>query len=167
MIPASIIVVEGVLANVGRTDSVASSAPIRQGLSLYRALRSLGEVVLHSDEDEEAVRPWLRTHLPPSEEPALFDGPKLDVLRKVRLRGYDLLFYVDPSPESCASAISRGAPAMLFALPEYARPEFRPDAPVRPPEWAALVGELDLQHRMAKDDLRRVDDAELHFDTAE
>lgn len=167
MIAASVMVVEGVLAYTGRADSVADAAPIRQGISLYRSLRSHGEVVLHTEDDLDKVRTWLGVHLP-GERPALFDGPKLDIVRRVRLRNYDLLFYVDASPAACAAVMRRGVPALLFAVPEYSRPEFRPDAPQRQPEWAELAGELASQRSMADTDLRRLaDDADLHFDSAD
>ena len=166
MIAASVIVVEGVLANTGRTDSVADASPIRQGIALYHALRAHGEVVLHTEDDLDKVRTWLRIHLP-NEEPVLFDGPKLDVTRRVRLRNFDLLFYVDSSPSTCATAMRRGVPTLLFAVPEYTRPEFRPDAPQRQPEWAELVGEINSQRTMADTDVRRSEDADLHFDSAD
>jgi hypothetical protein len=63
--------------------------------------------------------------------------------------------YVTNNPSMWAYAFDQGIPAVMFGVPSYTRPEFRPDAPKRVRAWT------DIEEAIEKQNVLRTQDARL------
>ena len=56
---------------------------------------------------------------------------------------YPVDYVIVPDPGLAAELYYHGFCVLLYTSPQFARPEWRPDAPgLQPPSWAALAAEL-------------------------
>lgn len=148
------IAVEGVLA--GSTKDRKLGQPIQSGVRLYNALRKSYKIVLLTlQDDPDVVSRWLT--LADIREYGSVMGPvrvaefidtRRDQLAELRVLNYDVELFVDASPRFVAHGLHLGVTSLLFGSPEYARPEFRPDARQEIREWGTIEAELATQQRL-------------------
>lgn len=139
-----VVVLEGVLC-VERGE-FPSVAPIQAGLNLWHALRSTYKLIIATDHDHAKAEHWLGMHRVngyTSLQP--LDG----CLEDLRSMSYDLDLYIDSSPARVAAGMHMGIAGLVFAHPQFARPEFRPDVKGEIREWGAIEAEMEIQNKLA------------------
>jgi hypothetical protein len=152
---STLFTIEGVLTKEG-----VGGVPMLHGKMLLAGLLPQSQVFFLTEEpDRQLVLDWIHTELAIVQPKVL--GPDIeDPIRTVRHLGYDVSFFVSPSPPQCARAMDQGVTALVYAAPAYQRPEFRPDfrGPVK--EWDAVQAEMDRQRSINAEDPRRKTDFE-------
>ena len=147
---STLFTIDGVLTKEG-----VSGVPMLHAKMLLAGLIPQSQIFFLTEEtDRHLVLDWIHTELA-IVQPKLL-GPEIeDPIRTVRHLGYDVSFFVSPSPAACARAMEQGVTALVFAAPAYQRPEFRPDfrGPVK--EWGAIQAEMDRQRSINAEDPRR------------
>lgn len=152
---ASIIRVEGVLFR----DDAVFGAPTLQGKLLVKGFAPQMQLFFRTRLDNRVqLVEWLQIELGIMAPKVL--GPEDDdPITTVRYLGWDVQFYVDQSPADVALAMHKGVTGIVFASPEYQRPEFRPDArSTSPREWDLIVAEIEAQRAEKASDPRKTDD---------
>ena len=119
--------------------------------------------------EDEAIR-WLDTHKIVEfdniidKSVGLVDEPlSKRQLIFARSRGPVELF-ITGDPSMWVFAFEQGIPSVLFGAPEYARPEFRPDAPKRVRSWDEVQEAVDKQNALRTQDLRLSRTESLNFE---
>jgi hypothetical protein len=140
---------------------------IPEGIALYRALTAeytgMSLMLLNEPDadtvfddfclneglvDHTAVVPY-DIYAAPSDQ-----GNRLAQVTNLRLSGYALAFVVEPDPDTCALLISKGYNTLLFTHAEYAYPDWRPDASLKPRPWTELSQQVADQARLRAEDKR-------------
>lgn len=134
---------------------------IPDGLIMYRSLKTVGRIIFLTEEDRQRIDVWLMMHNLSDYDDLLDASVLIDPAENLRLRQMSVArskgpvsMYIDANPAYVAEALRRGMTSLLFCSPQYARPEFRPDAPkgVRP--WDELVAERTRQQALKAADVR-------------
>lgn len=143
----AVVTVEGVLR------TTIGNRIIPEGARLYRALKSVGQVVLITISDIEQVQRWMTLEgLPMADNISVLaddvESCGLNAYSRAlaHLRGvwhYDVDLVVDSDPDYVALAINRGYNTLLFTHAQYAHPDWRPSADKNTP-WADMV---EIVHR--------------------
>lgn len=68
------------------------------------------------------------------------------------LGGIDL--FITSNPKLWAFAFDMGIPSVMFGVPSYLRPEFRPDAPKRLRAWTDIEEAVNRQNELRTKDVR-------------
>lgn len=159
--------IEGVLAKqAGEDESFAISAPIQTGLKLLVGLSSMFKLVLLTDEEDmEVVDHFLKLNsinhhaLLLGRHPwqVTYDHVELRDAQLAELRGQLTLpvsMLVDPDPRVAVMAMNKGVVGLVFAHPQYQRPEFRPDALQGVKAWGDIEAEITEQKVLREADPR-------------
>lgn len=152
---AALIKIEGVLTK----DTLISGAVTVAGMLLVRGLAPQMQLFFRTDsEDRRRVLEWLQVEVG-IVAPKILGPDDDDPITTVRYLGWDVIFYVDQQPSAVAAAMHKGVVGVVFAAPEYQRPEFRPDARGHEPrEWASIEAEQANQRAARVNDPRTSDD---------
>lgn len=152
---AAIIKIEGALTK----DTVISGAATVPAAILTRGMASQMQLFfLTESSDRRRVLEWLQVELGVV-APKIIGPEDDDPITTVRYLGWDVQFYVDQQPSAVAEAMRKGVVGVVFAAPEYQRPEFRPDArDGAPREWASIEAEQQRQRETRATDQRTTDD---------
>lgn len=62
--------------------------------------------------------------------------------------------FITNNPEMWAHAFDQGIPSMMFGVPAYTRPEFRPDAPKKVRAWTEIEAAVAKQNELRTIDKR-------------
>jgi len=133
--------------------------PIFEGISLYKSLNVNGTVMIACDDQEEAMR-WCKEH-----KLTEYDGfisnktvgeyENKDLLKVQHQQAAGPLHLVITSDVDLAKTLlEKGIKTLLFLHPIYLNAKFRPDGREGRKSWASVVGELDRQIDLMKDDKR-------------
>lgn len=141
----------------------------REGLALYNALRQSNQMFLLADEPEACVLTWLKINGLGDFDVILDSDLQMpgETLREAQIRsakargGVSML--VDPDPAVIATVYDHGIVGLLFAAPQFAAPQYRPDAPRRVRSWSEIEKAV-VQHRLDKGATQFVSDAVLTWD---
>ena len=144
---------------------------VSDGLILYRSLHTVGRVVLLTSLDRTAADVWLMLHNLSDYDDVIDSSALLDPAENLRTRQLQVArsrgsidFYVDADPGMVAEAFQQGITSLLFSIPKYARPEFRPDAPKGIRKWDDIVAERTRQQAMKSADSRIRNDDRIGFE---
>ena len=144
---------------------------IADGLIVYRSLRSVGRVVILTSLDRQAAEVWLMLHNLSDYDDLIDESVAIDPEEPLRMRQLSVArsrgtvdVLVDADPEVVAEGFRRGMTCLLFLVPKYARPEFRPDAPKGVRKWEDMVAERTRQQAMKSADSRMKDDDLVNFE---
>lgn len=159
--------IEGVLAHPERdTKNFASQAPVQTGLRLLVALQTMYKTVLLCDEADAApvdhflAQNNLHDHAYLILREAWqvgYDHAELRMAQVEHLRGVlsmPVSLVVDPDPRVAAQVMHQGIVGVLFAHPQYQRPEFRPDDDRGVRAWDEIVNEITVQRELKGQDQR-------------
>jgi hypothetical protein len=95
---------------------------------------------------------------------SLVDEPLAErQLKLARSRGPVELF-ITANPATWKYAFEQGIPSVLFASPDYTRPEFRPDAPKRMRSWDSIEAAIAEQNALRTQDARLSRTEALNFE---
>lgn len=78
------------------------------------------------------------------------------------LGGIDL--FITSNPKLWAFAFDMGIPSVMFGVPSYLRPEFRPDAPKRVRAWTDIEEAVNRQNELRTKDVRLTRTEGLNFE---
>jgi hypothetical protein len=164
---AALISVEGVLAaSLDAGALFPASAPIRHGIRLLAALSASYKAVLAAEEpNREHVEYWLKQQGLGDFYGVLLTRREIEVemghteLRLsqfdyVRSLGFTLDLVIDTDPLVIREVMQRGAVGLLFAHPQYLRPEFRPDTQRGLKTWQDIERESEEQALLKSGDVR-------------
>lgn len=133
------------------------------GLRLYWALHSEYGVLLVVDGDKDRTLDWLEKEgitgyddliVYASLRVNITESFWVNILRHLRMRGYDLALCVVNDPESAMAALDRHVPVLMYSQPSYGLPEWLPGAGRPSEDWAALSGKVNAERLARMNDKR-------------
>jgi hypothetical protein len=153
--PCAVVTVEGVLR------TMVGNRIIPEGARLYRALKSVGQVVLVTASEDKRLQQWIDLEGLPKADNIMDEFSGLDdyghILTALRgVRGYNIDLVVDTDPDYVALAIDRGYNTLLFTHAQYAHPDWRPSAD-ESTSWSDLVGRVEADLTTKANDKRLQD----------
>jgi|LauGreDrversion4_2_1035121.scaffolds.fasta_scaffold30072_3 hypothetical protein len=144
---------DGVLK--GRNDN-----PISTGVIMVGSLSSWNKLTLISQVSIVETQHWLDTNkivdfdnIIDSSVALEGEGLSERQLNYVRGRGAVDLFITN-NPTLWAYAFEQGIPSVMFGVPSYTRPEFRPDAPKKVRAWNDIEQAIEKQNTLRTKDAR-------------
>lgn len=154
----AVITVEGVLR------TMVGNRIIPEGARLYKALKSVGQVVLITASEASLLERWLELEGLPKADNIMDELSGLDdygdVLRTLRgVWHYNVDMVVDSDPDYVALALDRGYNTVLFTHAQYAHPDWRPDS-AKKVSWADFVGRIESDLTIRANDKRLQDKEE-------
>ena len=135
-----LLTIDGVL----RRSNSNTQEPIRDGVLLYRALKANNQITLLTDEPYEEASRWLTLAGLSDFDGLMGDEMYLpgETVREAQIRVAKsrgpVAMLVDPDPAVIATVYDHGFVGLLFVAPSFAAPQYRPDAPKKRREWAAI-----------------------------
>ena len=155
--------IDGVLKD--KNDGLIST-----GMLMYSTLTAYNRMTVLSEESEAATMRWLSTNKIVDVDNVIDDSVALEgedlVERQInvaRSRGSIDLF-ITSNPKHWVYAFNLGIPSVMFAVPAYLRPEFRPDAPKRVRSWDAIQEAVDKQNESRVNDIRLTRTNDINFE---
>lgn len=150
---AILVFVDGVL----RTPK---SAPIPDGMALYRSLKEKHRVLLLCD-DKEKTDHWLRQHrinniddlVDINVVPALGDDPHFRQVEWLKSQG-PVEYVITSDPQLTLRLLEVGMTTLVFLQPTYIKEDFRPDSRQGVRSWTEIVQELERQQDTYSEDPR-------------
>jgi hypothetical protein len=144
---------EGVLR--GQKDE-----PIATGIILTAQLAAHNQIIFMTELSQAEAEQWINVNkvvdydMLVDANLSLVDEPlKHRQLKYARARGsVDLVITNDPS--FWAYAFDQGITCMMFGVPSYTRPEFRPDAPKKVRAWSEIELAVAKQNELRTTDKR-------------
>lgn len=144
--------------------------PIATGIMMVGALSAYNQISLMTDAATAEVTQWLDINKVVDFD-NVFDaslslaGDELAhrQINFARSRGKVDLFITN-SPELWAYAFDLGIPSVMFGVPSYTRPEFRPDAPRKVRAWNEIEQAIEKQNAMRTQDARLTRTETLNFE---
>lgn len=145
-----------------------SAIPVPAGTALLHGLAAQYRVVLvlPADEAPADMREWLVKHgltgpvtavvRPSNPTDSLGDQWQTLITAMPNLGPI-----ISPDPALIAALVEEGRLCMLWCLPAYARPEWRPDDPRGRAAWDDIVGRLDAMDAAKEADVRVMDEDDV------
>jgi hypothetical protein len=144
--------------------------PISQGVIMVGSLSSWNRIMLMSSLDEVATKYWVDTN-------KIVDFDKI-IDSSVGLIGEPLGerqinyarslgpvdLFITNNPHLWAYAFNQGIASVMFGVPSYTRPEFRPDAPKRLRAWNEIEQSIEEQNALRTQDARLSRTEALNFE---
>jgi hypothetical protein len=144
--------------------------PIREGVILIGSLSSWNKITYLSSMGLEETKYWLDINKIVDfdriidKSIGLVDeelGPRQ--FNHARSLGLAEM-YVTNNPKMWAYAFDQGIPSVMFGVPSYTRPEFRPDAPKRIRAWTDIEEAVEKQNALRTQDARLSRTEALNFE---
>ena len=125
--------------------------------------------ILSSSTEEETLR-WLNTNKIVDvdnivDSSCALEGEPLGErqINVARSQGAIDLF-ITSNPKLWVYAFDQGVTCMMFGVPSYIRPEFRPDAPKKVRSWDSIQEAIDRQNEARVKDLRLTRNNDVSFE---
>jgi hypothetical protein len=154
---------DGVLRGFRNDEPIAAGALVTGALSAYNQITFITEL------SPARVKQWLDENKVVDFDNIIdssvgLEGEELKKrqIRHARARGpIDLLITANPS--LWAFAFEQGIPSMMFGVPTYLRPEFRPDAPKKVRAWTEIEDAISKQNALMTQDKRLIRTETVRF----
>ena len=169
---ASVIATEKILRILVDIDGVLKSSreePIAAGIIMVGSLSAWNEISFMTADSEDDTKRWLDTNkivdydrLMGSSLALVGDELSERQINHARSRGSIELFITN-SPITWAYAFDQGIPSVMFGVPSYTRPEFRPDAPKKVRAWDEIERAINEQNAMMTQDARISREENMRF----
>ena len=144
--------------------------PISQGVIMVGSLSAWNRIMLMSPLDESATKYWVDVN-------KIVDFDKI-IDASVSLVDEDLGerqinyarslgpvdLFVTNNPKLWAYAFDQGIASVMFGVPSYTQPEFRPDAPKRVRAWDDIEKSIEEQNVLRTNDARVSRTEALNFE---
>jgi len=134
--------------------------PIPQGILITGALSAYNQITFITDLNPAQATQWINQNKVVDFDNVIDSSVHLEgetlkerQLKLARAKGAIDLF-ITSNPTLWAFAFEQGIPAMMFGIPSYLRPEFRPDAPKRLRAWDDIANEIAKQNELRTKDAR-------------
>ena len=144
--------------------------PISVGIIMVGSLSAWNTVMLMSSSTDKQTQQWLDVN-------KIVDFDRV-IDSSVGLVGEDLGerqinfarstgaidMFITNSPVRWAYAFDQGIPSVMFGVPSYTRPEFRPDAPKKVRSWDDIEAAIEKQNALRTKDARLSRTESLNFE---
>lgn len=144
--------------------------PIATGIMMVGSLSGWNQITFLSDTTEEETVSWLNGNKVVDFDRIIDNSVYLanenNVERQIKVarsRGPIDLFITN-NPKNWAYAFDLGIPSVMFGVPQYTRPEFRPDAPKRIRAWDEIEKSVIAQNELRTQDARLTRTETLNFE---
>ena len=134
--------------------------PIRTGVQFVGALSAYNRISFITDFSKGEAEQWVNINKIVDfdniyDSSLHLEGEDLKErqIRFARSRGPIDLF-ITTSPKLWVFAFDLGIPSMMFGVPGYIRPEFRPDAPKKVRSWSEIEKAVKKQNELRTKDAR-------------
>ena len=155
--------IDGVLR--GRNDE-----PISTGIQMVGALSSWNQLTFMTSTSAADTQQWLDVNkvveydrLVDSSAGLVGEDLAQRQINVARSRGAIDLFITN-DPNRWAYAFDEGLPSIMFGVPSYTRPEFRPDAPKKMRAWDQIEKSIEEQNAQRTKDARLSRTEALNFE---
>jgi hypothetical protein len=144
--------------------------PISTGILMVGTLSVYNKLTFISGMTEAETKQWLNINKIVDFDRIIdasvhLDGETLEhrQIKVARSRGPVDLFITN-NPSLWAFAFDMGIPSVMFGVPSYTRPEFRPDAPKRVRAWSEIESAIHKQNVLRTEDARLTRTEALNFE---
>lgn len=144
--------------------------PISQGIIMIGSLSAWNKITLMSSLDQRQTTQWLDAnkivdfdHIITSAVGLVGEDLGERQVNHARAMGAIDLFITN-NPSMWAYAFNQGIAAVMFGVPSYTRPEFRPDAPKRVRSWNDIEAAITKQNELRTQDARLSRTETLNFE---
>jgi len=159
-----VVELEGVLQGAQNQD------PISTGAKMVGALSAYNQITLITDMAADDCERWLNENKVVDFDNIIDKSVKLPTedlkprqLTLARAKGGVELF-ITSNPELWAFAFDMGIPSVMFGVPSYLRPEFRPDAPKSVRSWNDIENAIRRQNEERTKDARLIRTETVRFE---
>lgn len=140
------------------------------GVLMYGTLTVFNRMTLITSSTKEKTEHWLNINKIVDYDLIIDSSVHLEgeVLAERQLKharslgGIDL--FITANPHMWAFAFDMGIPSVMFGMPSYLRPEFRPDAPKRLRAWNEIEEAIEKQNALRTKDVRLSRTEALNFE---
>jgi hypothetical protein len=134
--------------------------PILPGIQMVGALSSWNKITFITEMNSAEAEQWVNINkifdydnLIDSSIGLVDEDLKQRQLKMARANGSVELF-ITANPKLWAISFDLGIPSVLFGVPSYTRPEFRPDAPKKVRAWNDIEEAVKKQNELRTKDAR-------------
>jgi hypothetical protein len=148
----------------------AKDQPISQGVIMVGSLSSWNRIMLMSPLDEHATKYWLDVNKIVDFDKIIDSSAGLvnEELGRRQINFARSLgpidLFITNNPSLWAYAFDQGIASVMFGVPNYTRPEFRPDAPKRVRAWNEIEKSIEEQNILRTNDVRLTRTEALNFE---
>jgi len=158
-----VVELEGVLQGEFKQD------PIATGTLMVGALSAYNQITFITDMSRDDAEKWFNEHkvvdfdhIIGKEVTLAGENLKQRQLNLARAKAGIGLF-ITSNPALWAYAFDQGIPSVMFGVPSYLRPEFRPDAPKKLRSWSQIEESVRRQNEMMTKDARLIRTETIRF----
>jgi hypothetical protein len=144
--------------------------PILVGIQMVGALSSYNQISFLTEMSTLEAKQWVDVNKIVDYDNLLdaslhLEGDDLTErqIKHARSRGKVDMF-ITGNPEHWVVAFEQGLPSIMFGVPSYIRPEFRPDAPKRVRSWDEITKAIAKQNEQRTQDRRLTRGEGTNFD---
>lgn len=144
--------------------------PIGTGIIMVGTLSVYNQLIFMSDETEAQMKQWLNLNKVVDYDKLVDSTVHLEgevlaerQIKHVRSRGPIDLFITN-NPKMWAFAFDMGIPSIMFGVPSYTRPEFRPDIQRKIRAWNDIEESINKQNILRTEDARLTRTESLNFE---
>lgn len=134
--------------------------PIAQGILLHASLAAHNQMTIMTDMTHAQAVQWMDANKVVDfdniiDRSAHLEGEVLQE-RQIRLARatQPIDIFITNNPTLWAFAFDLGIPSIMFGVPSYTRPEFRPDAPKQVRAWDDITSAIEKQNALRTQDVR-------------
>ena len=134
--------------------------PIATGVLMVGTLSVYNQLIFMADLTNAEFKQWLDVNKIVDYDLLIDNSTHLEgeelahrQIRYARSRGKVDLFITN-NPSLWAFAFEQGIPSVMFGVPSYTRPEFRPDAPTKKRAWTDIEEAVKKQNALRTNDAR-------------
>lgn len=134
--------------------------PILPGIQMVGALSAWNKITFITEMSAAEAEQWVNVNkifdydnMIDSSIGLIGEDLKHRQLKMARANGSVELF-ITGNPKLWAVAFDLGIPSIMFGIPSYTRPEFRPDAPKKVRAWADIEEAVKKQNELRTKDAR-------------
>jgi hypothetical protein len=150
-----------ILVDINGVLKGSNEDPIATGIVLIGTLTAFNQIFLMSSDPRQQLEQWLDINKIVDYDGIIDSSYRLEgeelaerqVMVARSLGRVDLL--ITNNPKLWAFAFEQGIPSIMFGVPSYTRPEFRPDAPKKLRAWN------DIEQAIERQNIARTQDARL------
>ena len=149
-----------ILVDINGVLRGSNEEPISTGVIMVGTLSVYNQLIFMSDLTSAELKQWLDVNKIVDydlliDSSAYLEGEELAhrQIQLARSRGKVDLFITN-NPTLWAYAFDQGIPSVMFGVPSYTRPEFRPDAPSRKRAWTDIEEAVKKQNTLRTNDAR-------------
>jgi len=144
--------------------------PIGTGILLVSTLIVYNQITFMSSMNKAQTEQWLNVHKIINYDDIIDSSSKLATeelaqrqINVARSRGAVDVF-ITGNPNLWVYAFDQGIPAVMFGMPSYLRPDFRPDAPKKVRAWGDIEAAIEKQNEARAKDARLIRTETLNFE---